>query len=190
MLFRDIGPVAMSTFLQGRLQRLAGPLSPIIYMRGAGYREPYVDYEAIGRLVFLQPRRLNPWHSGVDPIYIACARSCAVDDSVAFVPGHCDLAGLARQEAGDLNELRECLGGRDYDQQRLATLERLEIMARELARVEQRAEPLRRLLQCGRSEEKLRVRQQLESWGLSESDLCAAWHHLPPERRRRLAESL
>ena len=34
---------------------LAGPPSPITYMRTEAYVEPYTDHERIGRLVFLRP---------------------------------------------------------------------------------------------------------------------------------------
>jgi hypothetical protein len=43
-LYRDIGPQAMARFLAGRLERLAGPLAPILYSRTAAYREPYRDH--------------------------------------------------------------------------------------------------------------------------------------------------
>src|SRR5215218_8489010 len=74
ILFRDVGPVAAAAFLGGRLPRLAGPLAPILYTRTADYREPYVDYGRVGRLVFLQPKALNPWFSGVATIYVASLR--------------------------------------------------------------------------------------------------------------------
>ena len=57
VLFRDIGPAALALFLRGRLRRLAGPLSPLVYLRTADYTEPYTDYERTGRLV-VQPSRL------------------------------------------------------------------------------------------------------------------------------------
>src|SRR5437660_12278491 len=60
VLFRDIGPAALALFLRGRLPRLAGPLSPIVYMRTADYVEPYTDFEKTGRLVMLQPLLLCP----------------------------------------------------------------------------------------------------------------------------------
>src|SRR5437660_291858 len=41
VLFRDLGPVALARFLRGQLRRLAGPQSPIIYMRTEEYVEPY-----------------------------------------------------------------------------------------------------------------------------------------------------
>src|SRR5262245_32186813 len=73
LLFRDIGPVAMEQFLRGGLGRLAGPMTPITYLRTADYREPYTDHARIGRLVVLRPMELHPWHSGLPHIYIADA---------------------------------------------------------------------------------------------------------------------
>src|SRR5258708_645605 len=76
LLFRDVGPWAMARFLRGQLQRLAGPLAPILYTRTAEYREPYRDYEPVGRLVFLQPKLLTPWYSGVPTIFVASLKQC------------------------------------------------------------------------------------------------------------------
>src|SRR5262245_2252788 len=70
LLFRDVGPWAMAQFLRGRLKRLAGSFAPILYSRTADYRENYVDYEPVGRLVFLQPKLLKPWDSGVPTIFV------------------------------------------------------------------------------------------------------------------------
>src|SRR5262245_4268921 len=74
VLFRDVGPLAAADFLRGRLRRLAGPLAPILYTRTADYREPYVDHGRVGRLVFLRPKALNPWDSGVPTVYVASLR--------------------------------------------------------------------------------------------------------------------
>src|SRR4051794_38782708 len=73
-LYRDVGPEAMAHFLSGQLVRLAGPFAPILYTRTASYREPYTDYEPIGRLVFPRPRELRPWFSGVADVYVAPVR--------------------------------------------------------------------------------------------------------------------
>src|SRR3954469_18418646 len=62
VLFRDLGVDATLLFLQGELVRLAGPLSPVIYMRTPDYVEPYTDHEAVGRLIFLRPLGVQPWH--------------------------------------------------------------------------------------------------------------------------------
>src|SRR5262245_43147375 len=97
VLFRDVGPEATALFLRGQLRRLAGPLSPIIYMRTEDYVEPYVDPERIGRLVFLRPLRLHVWHSGVPSIYVASARHLCDPETVGFVPGEVPLAEAARR---------------------------------------------------------------------------------------------
>src|SRR4051812_44702343 len=91
VLFRDIGPVAMAGFLRGRLQRLAGPLAPILYTRTADYLEPYVDFEPVGRLVFLQPKKLHPWYSGVPTIFVASIHQCVDSDTIGFIPARLDL---------------------------------------------------------------------------------------------------
>src|SRR5262245_45390935 len=73
VLFRDIGPAALALFLRGRLRRLAGPMSPLVYMRTAEYVEPYTDHERTGRLVFLRPLLLHPWHAGTGHVHVARA---------------------------------------------------------------------------------------------------------------------
>jgi hypothetical protein len=40
------------------------------------------------------------------------------------------------------------------------------------------------------SSERERAREAMERVGLTEEDLCAAWHHLPRERRGEIAEAL
>src|SRR3954468_4551068 len=100
ILFRDIGPWAMARFLRGRLQRLAGPFAPILYTRTADYREPYVDYEPVGRLVFLQPQVLGPWFSGVPMIFVASLRQPVDRRTVGFVPAHIDLTDAERRLQG------------------------------------------------------------------------------------------
>ena len=92
-LYRDIGPEAMARFLAGRLARLAGPLAPILYSRSAAYREPYRDFEPVGRLVFLRPRELRPWFSGVEHVYVAPVPREAGSVTVGFLPAHIDPEG-------------------------------------------------------------------------------------------------
>ncbi len=152
VLFRDIGPWAMARFLRGQLQRLSGPLAPILYMRTADYEEPYVDYEAIGRLVFLQPKQLHPWHSGVPTIFVASLRQIVNPRSIGFVSGHLGPHDAERrlQGAVDIDCWREALAGRGFDeivQEMLASLDRLNS---ELAQTERWAEPLRKRLQSRR----------------------------------------
>lgn len=188
LLFRDIGPAAMRRFLRGELRRLAGPTSPILYLRSAAYREPYTDYEPIGRLVLLQPERFRPWHSGVPTVFVARVEHCVDTELVGFVPGYVPLENAAQQLAGVSNtsELREVFGGRAHDELRSETADRLARLELEIAEVERLAEPIRRRLQSGRREVIEQVRSWLESVGVTEHDLCAAWHHVPRERREML----
>jgi hypothetical protein len=192
VLFRDLGPVAMARFLRGGLRRLAGPLTPITYMRTEAYREPYTDYERIGRLLFLRPLLLQPWHAGVPSIYVARATRLFDPSTIAFVPGAIGLSEAARLAAdlADVRQWRDVLGGRSYDDARAETLHRLDDLAVELAGTEQLAEPLRRALQSADSRVKELTRKALHRRGVTEEDLCAAWHHLPRERRGFLREAL
>jgi hypothetical protein len=192
LLFRDLGPAAMVMFLTGELRRLAGPYSPIIYMRTENYQEPYIDYESTGRIIFLRPLMLQPWYSGINSIYVAQAARRAPAETIAFVPGHCALAEIAREAAHmkDGRELREALGGNIYDQAADETVHRLREFAIELAAAEKLAEPLRRRLQSSKNDDRKYARAELARLNLSEHDLCAAWHHLPRARREFINEML
>jgi hypothetical protein len=191
VLFRDVGSAAMARFLRGGLRRLAGPLTPLTYLRTEAYAEPYTDHERIGRLIFLRPLLLHPWHSGVPSIYVSRATRTADAATVGFVPGHIALAEAARLGAGlkDIREWRDALGGREYDEAAAQTLSRLDVLTAELNETEKRAEPLRRRLQSSGGE-KERARDEMQRVGITEDDLCAAWHHLPRERRALLREAL
>jgi hypothetical protein len=192
VLFRDLGPTATALFLRGRLPRLAGPLSPILYMRTAAYVEPYTDHEHIGRLVFLRPLLLQPWHSGVATIYVARATQTADAATVGFVPGNVPLARAAElaRDLADTRDWREVLGGRQHDEAVAETLYRLDGLAAELARTEECAAPLRKRLQAPDPALREQARAEMERVGLDEADLCTAWHHLPRERRAWIAEAL
>ncbi|HEC84514.1 MAG TPA: hypothetical protein ENI48_04630, partial [Thioploca sp.] len=191
-LFRDIGPVAMTTFLDRGLKRLAGPVTPITYMRTAAYQEPYTDYERIGRLVFLQPRQLHPWCSGVSHIYVAQASRLPDVQTIAFVPGTLSLeeADPLSRDVRNRHEWREVLGGRPYDDIYADTLERLNRLNQELQDSEKLALPLRRALQSSIRDIRLRARDTMRQVGLTESDLCTAWHHIAPQRRAMIWEAL
>jgi len=190
LLFRDIGPVAMADFLRGRLKRLAGPFAPILYTRTADYREPYVDHEPIGRLVFLQPRLLSPWDSGVATIYVASLKQCVDPHTIGFIPAQLALADAERRldGAADVLSLREALGGRSYDEALSETIAALDRVNAEHAETEKWAEPLRRKLQSRCRKETEGAKEWLAKHGLSESDLCTAWHHLPRTRRALVRE--
>lgn len=192
VLFRDLGPVAMAMFLRGILPRLAGPLSPILYMRTVAFTEPYTDYEPIGRLVFLRPLAVQPWHSGVPEVFVARAVAGVDAATVGFVPADVPLtrAELVARHVTTTDEFRAALGGRAYDEARSGTLNTLDRLAAELAASEQRAVPLRGRLQSPDRSVRDRAREEMARVGLCENDVCAAWHHLPRDRRGYIADAL
>jgi hypothetical protein len=192
VLFRDIGPAALALLLRGVLPRLAGPLSPIVYMRTAEYVEPYTDYERTGRVVILRPLALAPWHSGVSHIYVSRARPGVDFGTVGFVPGDVQLRDAARlvSEVRDTRELREVFGGRAHDEAVAESLHQLDRLGEELARTERIADPLRKLLHSSDRADRERGRAAMARAGLTESDVCTAWHHLPRERRAWIEEAL
>lgn len=192
VLFRDVGLDGMALFLRGAMRRLAGPLSPLVYARTAAYREPYADHGRIGRLAFLRPMELHPWHSGVPTIYVARATRTVPDDSIAFVPDGVPLAAAAALAASLRHRLafREALGGRAYDERVEETLCRVERLGRELAESERMAAPLRAALQSPDPRDRERARSEMQRLGIGEHDLCAAYHHLPEQRRDMLREAL
>ncbi|MBZ4421327.1 hypothetical protein [Myxococcus sp. RHSTA-1-4] len=192
VLYRDLGPVALRRYLRGTLPRLAGPLTPLLYMRTLSFREPYTDYENTGRLVFLRPLHVQPWDSGVPGVYVARATRPVDLSTVAYCPGSIPLESvepLAR-EVADAAELREALGGRVYDEAVSGALHALDGLVAEMESAETRAEPLRRALQSNQRDVRLRARDELARLGLKENDLCAAWHHVPRERRALLMDAL
>jgi hypothetical protein len=192
VLFRDLGPEATALFLRGELRRLAGPLSPIVYMRTEDYAEPYVDHESVGRLLFLRPLALSVWHSGVPPIYVARATAPVDWGTIAWVPGDVSLDEVARLTAGlsSAREVRELFGGRAYDEAVAEALARFDRLAAELADAEERAGPLRGELQSPDDDRREWAWEMMERLGLTEEDLCSAWHHLPRERRGHIREAL
>jgi hypothetical protein len=192
VLFRDIGPAALALFLRAKLPRLAGPLSPIVYMRTADYAEPYTDHEKTGRLAILRPLELGAWHSGQPHIYVSRAQMGVDFDTIGFVPGDVPLSEAARlvEDATDTRELREALGGRIHDEAVAESLEQLDRLAEELTRTEELADPLRKLLHSADRENRERAREAMARLGLTESDLCTAWHHIPRDRRAWIEEAL
>jgi hypothetical protein len=192
VLFRDLGLLATARFLRGELRRLAGPLTPLTYVRTDGYVEPYTDHEHIGRLIFLRPLLLAPWHAGVPHVYVARATRAVDPGTVGFVPGHIPLAEAGRRCADLRNtgELRETLGGCLHDEAALDTLHRLEVLATEQEVTEERAGPLRRAFQSHDCHCRERASEEMQRLGITENNLCAAWHHLPRERRAFLSEAL
>jgi hypothetical protein len=191
-LYRDIGPEAMARFLDGRLTRLAGPLAPILYARTAEFGEPYQDYEPVGRLVFLNPRELRPWFSGIAHVYVASVHFDPGEVTVGFLPAHIDTnrAEALLEGVSTLADLRDALGGRDHHGAILETRASLERLNAELAETEVRAEPIRRRLQSRDRAEVEAARDWIARHGLTETDLCSSWHHLPRERRAVMRDAL
>jgi hypothetical protein len=192
VLFRDVGPEAVATFLRGGLQRLAGPVTPVTYLRTADYLEPYTDYARIGRLALLRPKEVHPWHSGVEHIFISAASHMPAINSLGFIPGTLTLSQAAAALAGarTREELREALGGAAYDELQSDSLGQLDDLNRECRESERWGAPCRRIFQKGTRDARQRLSEKLEAFGLGESDLCAAWHHLPIERRNLLKDVL
>ena len=190
VLFRDLGTLAMAAYLSGALARLAGPLTPLLYARTVRYREPYVDYEDIGRLVFIRPHELEPWHSGIAEVYVASASRRIAADAVGYAPPGMTLAQVEALTAGarDGRELREALGGRLHDEARRDAQARLEQFEAELREVEAVASRLRRAFQAESAALRAAARDEMARLGIVETDLCTTWHHLPRARRGELSE--
>lgn len=192
VLFRDLGPVGMSLFLGKALKRLAGPMSPILYLRTCDYVEPYTDYEDIGRLAVLRPKAIDPWFSGLPEVYVAEARLAPMSDCMTFVPAEWTTRDGARalDDLPDPGAVREALGGRLLDQ-RLADLSAsLRGWNAALEASERLARPVRRILQSGTLDERDAVRADMDRHGICERDLCSAWHHIPRSRRGALNDWL
>ena len=189
VVFRDLGPAATLRLIERRLPRLAGPTSPVTYLRTAGYGEPFVEHGHFGRVLVLPSARAELWHAGIAEVFVAPADAAFEPDAMALVPddgaGGADLGALARAAAAmrDARELHEHLGGAVHDAWQAATAERLREFARELAEVERRLAPLRRGFQACDRALRRRTRDWMAAHGLTEHDLCAAWHHIAPARR-------
>jgi hypothetical protein len=192
LLFRDLGPAGMLLFLSGRLKRLAGPMAPILYMRTAAYVEPYTDYEDVGRLAMLRPRSLAPWFSGVPEIYVAEAGLAPVADHMVYAPTEWSAAEGARALEGlpDAQAVREALGGRLHDERLADLAANLRRLTAEMEASERLARPVRRVLQTGTRAAREAVRDDMARSGVSERDLCSAWHHIPRDRRAALNDWL
>jgi hypothetical protein len=88
----------------------------------------------------------------------------------------------------DTRELREHLGGAVHDDWLATTADRLRAFGRELAEVEAQLAPLRRAFQAADNDRRRRARDRMAALGLTEVDLCAAWHHIAPARRAELID--
>ena len=184
ILFRDIGMDGAELFLRSALSRLGGPLAPVVWMRSERWREPYTDHGRVGRIVLLQPLEARPWKAGVPHCYVAPIDAVVPEETLGFLPGGAPdplLAGRIR-DCVTVSEMREALGGRDYDTALDETRTRVRVLRDELARTEGKASSLRASLQRGDP----RARDEMAELGVDETDLCSAWNHLPDERRLHL----
>jgi hypothetical protein len=191
-LFRDLGPAATLLLLDDALPRLAGPTSPVTYLRTAHYGEPFVEHGHFGRVAVLPSAAAEVWHAGIAEVFVAAADTAFDPRVMALVPDAGDLAALARDAVAmrDARELREHLGGAAHDAWRADTRQRLRDFTRELADVEARLVPLRRAYQSSRGDPRQRARDRMAEHGLTEVDLCAAWHHVAPSRRAEVIDIL
>lgn len=191
-LFRDVGFEAMSRFLRGGLQRLCGPLSPITYLRDSSYVEPYTDYGQIGRVLLLASQAFSPWHSGVESVYIG-PREIRIDyETMVFIPSELPLNIAADQLSGarTVREAVDAIGIRYYQDAKAETIARLDQLQQTYADTERFAAPLRQRFQSRHSGEREDARERMLRVGLTESDLCTAWHHLSDERREFVQHAL
>jgi hypothetical protein len=86
----------------------------------------------------------------------------------------------------DPQAIRETLGGSLYDEHMAhlaANLHRLNVEQRASEKL---ARPVRRILQSGVLAKREALQRDMAQHGVSERDLCSAWHHIPRERRDTL----
>ncbi|MBI4816550.1 MAG: hypothetical protein HY791_09835 [Deltaproteobacteria bacterium] len=190
ILFRDVGTRAMLRFLRGSLERLAGPMTPLLYLRTHEWTEPYEDHGRIGRLVFLRPALAHPWRSGVPHVFVARSETRVDRRTLAWSPGSRPLETIEARarDVADADAFREALGGAELDEERRDTIDRLERLVDEESRTERVLEPLRRDFQSADSARRDRARSTLRDWELGEDALCRAWHHLPAAIRTHVLE--
>lgn len=181
-LVRDVGPVALARFLRGSLHRLAGPRTPLLYLRTPGWKEPYVDHAGTGRLLFLDPHGMDIWSSGTDGVYVAHAdqrpknparlvylpAGTAVPDDAVFADGAADFCGA------------------DFGERARDDLAALDALNAACDAVEVVAVPLRLRLQSGDPS----MREHMAEVDVDERDLTAAFHHLETPRRVTLLARL
>lgn len=192
VLFRDIGFEGMLRFLKGDLSRLCGAVSPITYLRTANYCEPYSDFGRTGRLMLLRPLDVAPWHSGLPTIYIAPASVLIDTTSMVFVPPDLPLTKAENlyKEMESAEEFSEAMGRGLHADAMTDTRDRLEQLQQTFQAAELRAAPLRQMFQSPAQRKRDQAREQLHKIGLTESDLCTAWHHLSDTRRDLISAAL
>ena len=192
ILFRDVGVEAMIQFLQGDLRRLCGPTSPITYLRNCDYVEPYVDHGKIGRIMLLRPDLIRPWPSGLETVFIS-PRATTVDyRTMVFLPAEVSFSRASSEFSGceSANDVGAVFGFNDYRESLASTLDRLFDLRKEQEINEKAAAPLRRMFQSADQEQRKNARKLMETFAITESDLCTAWHHLSCERRAYLQQAL
>jgi hypothetical protein len=191
LLFRDLGPVAMQRFLEGKLVRLAGPTSPVTYLRTATYREPYADGIEVGRLALLPCALWRPWHAGVDEVFVTRADRAPDLAVITVLPARVDQLRFAREATHmrSTAEAHEHLGA-DYRAWREAHAQHLARFNADASLVEPVAAPLRARYQSADQRERDAARSLMDAIGLTEHDLCGAWHHLTDERRAHVRAAL
>jgi hypothetical protein len=184
-LVRDVGPVALALFLRGQLQRLAGPLTPLLYLRTTKWIEPYVDHAGTGRLLFLDPHGLDPWFSGTEGVYVADADQQPRDrETLGYLPAGVDVPTGLRTG----HDLREAIA---HDREREAhDLAALDLLNAACAKVEAISKPLRWLRQSGSEAQRRQLQELMAAGGVDEADLCGAFHHLEDRKRETLLPRL
>jgi hypothetical protein len=184
-LYRDVGPQALSRFLAGKLRRLEGPEARCIFMQDATLPGWSPCARELGLLVLLQPLSVGPWLSGQDGIWVAERGRMAPTGTIGFVPGDMDLRELDRsiEDAKTVADLREALGGAEYDEQVEQSRWAIAGYLDELSEVARRSAPLCAALRSSDPQGRERTLQLLESAGLYEKDLMAPWFQLSKERR-------
>jgi hypothetical protein len=187
-LFRDLGPLGMQLYLSGELRRLAGPMAPILYLRTARYVEPYEDADEIGRLAILVPSRLTPWHAGSGDVFVTRAHLAPDPAHMVVVPTAWSFGAEAERLDGlpDADAVREVIGWQVHREMCEDLLARTTCLIAAQEASEQRARPVRRMLQTGTPGQRERIRASMREKGVSERDLCSAWHHVPAARRQAL----
>jgi hypothetical protein len=178
----------MQLYLSGRLRRLAGPMAPILYLRTSAYAEPYEDAEEIGRLAIIDPASLAPWHAGSGDVFVASANRTPDPARMVVVPTAWTFGDGAERLAGlpDADAVRELIGGQIHRELCESLLARTTSLIRAQEASERHAQPVRLALQTGNPGQRKRIRESMREHGISERDLCSAWHHVPAARRHVL----
>ena len=188
-LYRDIGPQALMRFLDGKLDRLAGPKAPCVFMRDATLPGFTGVVRELGVLVFLQPLAIGPWVSGQPGIYVAETGLMPPAPTLGFVPRAENLPEVDAQiaNAPDASALREALGGARYDEQVTDVRGDLGQYLEIWRALETEAAPWRALVGGHREATRIAALEVLRSEGLTEQDLHAPLFSVPKARRAELA---